>query len=254
MEIVFFAAPLHNAGMIGAYLNALGILAGALAGLTQRQPLSARTQRFFRAALGVFAVFFGLHLVWLSVNGTFLNGFKQLLVAALAVVTGNWIGKLTGLQRLSNRVGRYAANLLGAAQKQPPAKSKDGLVAVTILFCASPLGILGAVVDGLSGYFYLFALKAVMDGLAMISFVKVFRWPVALTALPVLVLFDTIAVVTHQYGAPYLEAHHWMDSVNAVAGFVTCATALVIFEVRRVELANYLPALFLAPLLTRLVG
>lgn len=239
--------------MIGAFLNALGILAGALTGLTQRQPLGTRTQHFFRAALGVFAIFFGLHLIWLSVNGTFINGVKQLFLGALAIVVGNWIGKLAGLQRLSNRVGSYAAKLLAAAQKHPPGTGGDGLLAATILFCAAPLGIIGAIVDGLSGYFYLLALKAVMDGLAMISFVRMFRWPIALSALPVLALFDGIALATHQYGAPYLDAHHWTDSVNVVAGFITCATALVIFEVRRVELANYLPGLFLAPVLMRLL-
>jgi uncharacterized membrane protein YqgA involved in biofilm formation len=240
--------------MIGAFLNALGILAGALAGLTRQEALTVRTQNFFRAALGIFAVFFGVHLIWLSVSGTFMNGLKQILLAALAMVLGNWIGKLTGLQRLSNRIGRYAANLLAAGHKQPPPRPTDGLMAATILFCASPLGILGAVVDGLSGYFYLFTLKAVMDGLAMISFARIFRWPVALSALPVLVFFDAIAVMTHQYAAPYLDAHHWTDAVDAVIGFMSCATALVIFEVRRVELANYLPALAVAPLLTRLLG
>ena len=62
----------------------------------------------------------------------------------------------------------------------------DGFCACTILFWAAPLGLLGAVADGLSGYFYLLAVKGVMDGLAMASFVKMFRWPAALSAVPVL--------------------------------------------------------------------
>jgi uncharacterized membrane protein YqgA involved in biofilm formation len=251
-EIVFFPATLHNGRVIGAFLNALGILAGALSGLTQRQPLSARVQHFFKAALGFFTVFFGLHLVWLSINGTFGSGLKQIMVAMLAIVFGNWAGRLLGLQRASNRVGRYAGGQLAAAQKNPPGRPADGLVAVTILFCAAPLGIIGAVTDGLSNYFYLLALKAVMDGLAMTSFVRLFRWPVAFTAIPVLVFLNGITLATHFLAAPFLEAHHWTDSVNATAGFMVCATALVIFEIRRVELANYLPALVIAPLLTRL--
>jgi uncharacterized membrane protein YqgA involved in biofilm formation len=40
-----------------------------------------------------------------------------------------------------------------------------------------------------------------------------------------------------------------VDSVNAVGGLIACAIALMIFEVRRVELANFLPALAVAPLL-----
>jgi uncharacterized protein len=238
--------------VIGAFLNALGILAGALSGLTQRRPLSARVQHFFKAALGCFAIFFGLHLVWLSINGTFGAGLKQLFVALLAVVFGNWTGKLLGLQKISNRVGRYAGGLLSAAQKHPPGKPADGVAALTILFCAAPLGIIGAVTDGLTSYFYLLALKAVMDGLAMTSFVRLFRWPVAFAAIPVLAFLDGITLATHFLAAPYLEAHHWTDSVNAASGFVVCTTALVIFEIRRVELANYLPALAIAPLLTRL--
>jgi uncharacterized protein len=253
-EIVFFPARGHTGTMIGAFLNALGILAGALAGLTLRQPLSARTQHFFKTALGVFAIFFGLHLVWLSINGTFESGLKQIFVAMLAIVFGNWIGRLLRLQRTSNRIGRYAAGLLTAAQKNPPGEPTRGVVALTLLFCAAPLGIVGAVVDGLSSYFYLLALKGVMEGLAMTRFVILFRWPVAFTAIPVLIFLNGITLATHFWATPYLEAHHEMDSVNTAAGFVACATALVIFEVRRVELTNYLPALVIAPLLTRLVN
>ena len=70
--------------MTGAFLNALGILAGALLGLAMHKPLSVRTQVFFRSALGAFTIFFGLRLVWLSVNGTFFRVSKQLFIAVLA--------------------------------------------------------------------------------------------------------------------------------------------------------------------------
>ena len=38
------------------------------------------------------------------------------------------------------------------------------------------------------------------------------------------------------------------------AGLVTCIVALVIFQVRRVELNGYLPALAVAPLLAHWLG
>jgi uncharacterized membrane protein YqgA involved in biofilm formation len=44
-----------------------------------------------------------------------------------------------------------------------------------------------------------------------------------------------------------------VDPVNAAAGLIVCAIALMIFEVRRVELANFLPALAIAPLLAWLL-
>ena len=240
--------------MIGAFLNALGILLGALFGLAVHAPLAARTQNFFKSALGAFTVFYGLRLIYENVHGTFSMCCKQLFLAALAVVLGYWLGKLLRLQKMSNRVGHQAALMLAAAQKNPPGNPAAGFAAATILFCAAPLGILGAVADGLENYFYLLLVKAVMDGLAMMSFVKMFRWPAALAALPVFLFLNGLSLAVQLGAQPWLDAHVLTHSVSLAAGIVTGIVALVIFEVRRVELANYLPALAVAPLLAHLAG
>jgi len=83
----------------------------------------------------------------------------------------------------------------------------------------------------------------------MMSFVKMFRWPAALSAIPVFVFLGAITQVCQFSARPFLEARHLVEPVNAAAGFIACAIALVIFEIRKVELADYLPALAVAPLL-----
>jgi uncharacterized protein len=237
----------------GAFLNAIGILSGGLFGLARRSPISARAQYFFKTALGAFTIFFGLRLVWLSVNGTFLSGLKQIFIALLAVMLGNSIGRLLRLQKISNHLGRFAGRLIANVQLNTPRKISDGFNAGTILFCAAPLGLLGAVTDGLSGYFYLLAVKAVLDGLAMTGFVKMFGWPAALSAFPVFIFLGAITWVCQFYAGPFLAAHNLADSANTTAGFVACTVASVIFEVRKVELANFLPSIAVAPLLTWLL-
>ena len=235
--------------MTGAFLNALGILLGGLFGLAQRAPLSARTQDFFRRALGAAAVFSGLRLVWLHVNGTFLVCTKQIFIALLAVTFGNWLGKLLHLQKISNRLGRQASSLIAATQSKSPPKAGDGFMACTILFCAAPLGLLGAVTDGLLGDFSLLAVKAMMDALATVSFMKIFGWPAALAAFPVYAILGGLTLACRFHAGPVLNAHGLADIVGVTGGFIACAVALVILEVRKVELANYLPALAVAPLL-----
>jgi uncharacterized membrane protein YqgA involved in biofilm formation len=210
------AAEWLSLRVIGAFLNALGILLGGLFGLARRGPLSARAQICFRNALGAATVFFALRLVWLSVNGTFLSCLKQLILAALAIVLGNLLGKLLRLQTMSNRLGRYATRLLSSAETDSPRKIAGGFCACTILFWAAPLGLLGAVADGLSGYFYLLAVKGVMDGLAMTSFVKMFRWPAALSAIPVFALLGVITLACQFYTRPFLEGRQLIDSVNVL--------------------------------------
>jgi uncharacterized protein len=239
---------------IGAFLNAIGIMLGALFGLALRRPPAARSQDFFRRALGAAAIFFGLQLVWLNVNGTFFSCAKQIFIATLALVLGNLFGKLLALQKISNHFGRFAGNLIANSQSNPPRKMADGFNVCSILFCAAPLGILGAVTDGLSNYFYFLAVKAVMDGLAMTSFVKMFGWFSALSSFPVFIFLGTITFAVQFYAKPFLDSHNLIYPVNTAAGFVACAVALVIFEVRKVELANYLPALAVAPLLAWLLN
>ena len=239
--------------MIGPFLNALGILLGALWGLVRRDPPSAAAQKYFQSALGAGTAFCGLQLVWQNVSGNFSAVLKQLFIAVLAVILGNWLGKILALQKISNQLGRRAAALLGNDGQPSPKRTAEGLVATTILFCAAPLGILGAVTDGLGDYFSPLALKAAMDGLAMTSFVKLFRWPVALAAVPVFIFLNLLSFFTRHGLKPWLETSALLASVNATAGLVICATALVVLGVRRVELANYLPALAIAPLLTRLL-
>jgi hypothetical protein len=237
---------------IGAFLNAIGILLGGMAGLLRRKPFSLPAQLFFRNGIGAFTVFFALRLIYESMDGSFSSCVKQIIAALAAVVLGFWVGKLLKLQRLSNYLGRHAGNTIAMAAKHPGRASSDGFNACAVLFCAEPLGIVGAVTDGLSNYFYLLAVKAVMDALAMMDLVKVFRWPSALSAIPVFAFFTAISIAVQTYIKPLLTVHE-LNAINIAAGVIACIVTIVIFEVRKVELANYLPALAIAPLLAKWV-
>lgn len=235
----------------GALVNALGILLGAFVGLTWQKAPSLRTQLFVRNVIGAFTLFLGLRLIYLSIDGAFWPSIKAILIMFLAVVFGFWAGKLLRFQKMSNYLGRLAGSAITAAQKNPAMNSSNAFNACAILFCAAPLGIVGAVTDGLSGYFYFLAVKAAMDALAMLGFVKIFHWPAALSALPVLVFFSAVALSVQIYVKPNVS-QAGLDSIGAAAGMLACIITIVIFEVRRVELANFLPALAVAPLLTKL--
>jgi len=242
--------------VIGAILNAAGILIGGILGLVRTTPLSASTQGFFKMSLGVLTMFFGLRLTWLSVHGTFGQVVKQIVIAFVAILLGNLIGKLLRLQTLSNRLGQSARRIIETIRPGDPHRFSHGLNACAILFCAAPLGIVGAIQDGLPteangmGYCYPLAMKALMDGLAMMGFVKMFGWGAMVSALPVFVLQGTITMSSQIYLEPFLREHGLLDSVNAVGGLIVCTVGVVIFEIRRVELADYLPGLVVAPVIT----
>jgi len=234
----------------GTALNVAGILIGGLIGLTRRKPLPPETESFLKVGLGAFTVFYGLRLTWLSLSGSLGHVLKQLLIAVLAMMLGKLTGRLLRIQKASNRLGQAARERIAAASSPGPRRFSDGFKTCAALFCAAPLAVLGAVQDGLSGYFYPLGVKAVMDGLATMGFVGLFRWGVMLAALPVLAFQGTITLACAQWLKPLLVAHELVDSVNAAGGLLVFCVALVILGLKKIELADYLPSLAFAPLLT----
>lgn len=237
--------------VLGTILNVAAILAGGIAGLAVKKQPSATVQSNIKFALGVLAVYFGLRLTWLSLNGSFGQVLKQIGIVLLSLSLGNLLGKWLRLQKASNRIGNLTRDRMLRATPDNPQRFSDGFLVCSLLFCAAPLGILGSIHNGLlPDYFYPLAIKALMDGLATMSFVAMFGWGVALSAIPVLVFQGTITLACAHSLLPFLQQHGLTDSVNATGGLLIFCVSLLIFEIRKVPVTDYLPSLIVAPTLT----
>ena len=233
---------------IGTVLNAAGILLGGVLGLTLKKPLSAPRQTALKGLLGVATVYAGLRLTLISLGPGWGPAFQQLLIVVLALIAGRLTGRLLRLQKLFNRLGRYANEKYSQAGPARPNRLSEGFVTCTVLFCAGPLAIPGAIQDGLGGHWPALGLKALMDGLATMAFVPVFGWGVILSVVPVLawqgLLTLGAAALAGVLGGPLI------NSINATGGLLVFCVALMIFEFKKIELADYLPSLAFAPLWT----
>jgi uncharacterized membrane protein YqgA involved in biofilm formation len=239
--------------VIGSIINAVAIVLGGALGLSRKQPLSAVNQNFFKVSLGAFTVYYGLRLTWIGFNGSFGQILLQLLVAVVAMMIGKQLGRLFRLQEWSNRLGQIARDKIASPDADPQRRFNDGFRTCAILFCAAPLGILGAVSEGLSNYLAPLILKGIMEGLAAMGFVRMFGWGVVLSALPVLALQGSVTLICEKALAPGLMSGGLVNSVSATAGLLIFSVGLVIFELKKIELADYLPSLAVAPLLTWLL-
>ncbi len=237
--------------MIGTILNAAGILLGGVAGLTVARQIPPARQAQVKIFLVAFTVWVGLSMTWKGLNGSFPQVFKQFAFVILAMMAGKLIGQMLGIQKNLNRLGQYAKERFAHARPQDARRTSDGFITCTVLFCVGPMAILGAVEDGLTGNFKILAIKAAMDGLATMVFVTTFGWGVMLAVIPVVAYQGTITLLAAQL-APYLQQQELLDSLNATGGLLVFSMALVILELKKVELADYLPSLVLAPVLTSL--
>ena len=232
----------------GTILNAAGIVLGGVLGLTLSRQLSPARQIGLKNLLGVFTVYVGLKLTWTSLGGGLGMIGKQLLIVLLSLILGRITGRFLRLQKSLNRLGQYAK----AKLSQPGDDSRgfgEGFITCTLLFCVGPMAILGAVEDGLAGKWETLGIKALMDGLATMAFVGTFGWGAILSVIPVVAYQGTITLCARLI-APFLTDRALLNSVNATGGLLVFCIALIILELRKVELADYLPSLAFAPLLT----
>jgi hypothetical protein len=236
----------------GTILNAAAILLGSAVGLASRKEPSAASQNIWKLLLGGFAAYAGLSATWESLPGPFLAGLKSFSIVMVALMLGNFTGSMLRLQKALNRLGRYAGARVGVSS---PADTQmgDTLAACTILFCFSPISFVGALLDGFSGDWRILAIKAAMDGLACLAFVRTLGWPVLLSVVPLLAWQGTITL-SARMAAPWLDQQALLEPLLGTAGLIVFTISLVILQVKKVELANYLPSLVYAPLLAWLMG
>ena len=97
--------------LLGTCLNGMGILVGGVAGRVMRRPFEPSTQGNLRTGLGIILVFAGLHLTWSHFGGGFLTVLKQFGIVMISMSLGNLIGKITRLQKTSNRLDRKSTRL-----------------------------------------------------------------------------------------------------------------------------------------------
>ena len=235
--------------MMGTILNAVGILVGGVIGLTVAKRIKPSTLVVMKAMLGALTVFVGLKLTLTSLSGSFGSVMKQLGIVVLALTLGRMTGRLLHLQKFLNGLGRYAKERYTRTDINSPQRLSEGFITCTLLFCVGPMAIIGAAQDGLEGHWQTLGIKALMDGLATMAFVTTFGWGVMLSVIPVVAYQGTITLGA-RFLAPYLQDLPLMDSVNATGGLLVFCIALIILELKKIELADYLPSLAFAPLLT----
>jgi uncharacterized membrane protein YqgA involved in biofilm formation len=248
----FKPLPHYRPRMVGTIVNVAAIVTGGVVSLVAGRQLSPKVQQRIKLFLGALTIYVGFKTVWGAINGTFLQVVKQTMIVLAALIIGNLIGKALRLQKRINRLGETAKAAFHDDTAQRPRRFGEGFVTCTILFCVGPMAILGSLEDGLTGRIQTLGVKSLMDGLATMAFVKTFGIGPIFAAIPVLAYQGTITLAAHSV-QPLLENHMLLNSINATGGLLILCISVVILDIQKVPLADYLPSLAVAPALTWLL-
>jgi hypothetical protein len=113
------------------------------------------------------------------------------------------------------------------------------------------MAILGSIQDGLGGDFRLLAIKSMLDGFASIAFAASLGWGVLLSAVPILLYQGTITIFAHLLSSVLTEP--LIVEMTATGGLIIVGISFRLLNLKELRLANFLPALALAPLIAVLI-
>lgn len=233
--------------LTGTLLNVATVLIGTTAGLLLGARLPRRMQESLTSGLGLFTLLIGVAMgLRIFTDPTARPGDELTVLAALLL--GVALGELLRLHDGLEALGGWFQRRLSRGDRG--SRISEGFVTASLVFCVGPLTILGSLNNGLRGDATLLAIKSLLDGVASIAFAAALGPGVYLSALTILVVQGGIAA-----GAFLLR--DVMDSatvlaISATGGLLLVGVGLRLLELKAIRVANFLPALILAPIFLRL--
>ena len=106
---------------------------------------------------------------------------------------------------------------------------------------------LGAIRNGLTGDASLLVIKSVLDGFSAIAFAATLGWGVLLSLAVILVYQGGLAAGASLFAGLLSEPQ--LREMSAVGGLLIVGVGLKLLKIRDVQVADYLPAIAVAPLL-----
>ena len=224
----------------GTLLNVLTVLVGGLLGTVLGDRLPERLRENVVRGLGLFT---------LAMGTKFAIDTSNLLYILGSILIGGVIGSLWGVDRRLNDLGaalqrRFAARGGGGTVS-------EAFVTAAIIFCVGPLTFLGSIQNGLTGDASLLAIKSVLDGFTAVALAATLGWGVLLTIPLILIYQGGLAIGASAFAGLLSELQ--LREMSAVGGLLIIGVGLKLLSIRDVKVADYLPAILVAPLLVAAV-
>lgn len=227
---------------------------GSALGLFIGHRLPERVQQSVVTGLGLVTLVVGIQNAGLSGN---------IIIPLLSIATGAIIGELLrldlGLERFggwlqvrfagSETVDQMDETLGSESTQERRARFINGFVTASLVFCIGPLTFVGSMQDGmgLAIGFQQLAIKSVLDGFGAMAFAASFGLGVPFSIITILVLQGGLALAGAALGSFMTEP--MINEMTAVGGLLLIGLSLVLLDVKKPRMANFLPALVIAPVI-----
>jgi uncharacterized membrane protein YqgA involved in biofilm formation len=233
--------------MIGTLINVVTVLLGTLLGVLLGNRLPERIRETVLNGLGLSTIGYAI-LSLIDAMSKQENVPAKFIVVLLSTLIGSVVGELTGLDPLLTRFGGWLERRFArSADAEGTARFVRGYIVASLVFCVGPMTILGSIRDGLTGDFSLLAIKSTLDGFAALAFAASLGIGVGFSIITILIFQGGIALAAgaaqNMFSAPMLAV------LSAVGALLIIGIGLTLLDLKKIRMANFLPALLIGPLI-----
>lgn len=218
--------------MLGTVVNVAAIVCGGLAGVCLRHGIKDRFKEIIMQALALCVMLLGAY----TAISNLLAGDSKPLLFIISLVCGGLIGEGLKIEERLASFGDKLQKLGGGGQG-----FSQGFIAASLLFCVGSMAILGSLDSGLKGAHDVLFAKSILDGMAALMLASTLGLGVVFSALPVLFYQGAITLLAHAV-SPYMSAA-MIREISIVGGVLIFGIGLNMMEIKRVKIANLLPAM-----------
>ena len=238
---------------IGTLLNVLTVVLGTVLGGVLGNRLAPRMRETAVAATGLITLVLGVQMGLQT---------RNILITLGSLVVGGVLGEWWRLDARLEALGRWVERKVTRPDAPPGRSVAQAFVTASLIFCVGPVTVIGALNDG-RGDVQLLAIKALLDGITAIALASSLGWGVGLSAITVLLIQGTLATISGLVGQrvgteiatltiiagsqEVLLSVVLLGELTAVGGIVIVALGMLLLEIKTIRIANFLPALVLAP-------
>lgn len=225
--------------MPGVIANFAAVVVGSLIGLLFHKNIPDKIAD---------AIMVGIGLCTICIGITGMVEVEHILVVIVSIVMGTSIGTFFDLDQKIGQIGEW---LQSRSRRNPEKVSiSEGFVTASLLFCVGSMTVLGSIHAGIEGNYQLLYTKSVLDFISALMLTVSLGFGVIFSAGFVL-LFQGGLVLIAGLIAPVVTTS-MLNDLNCTGSILILALGLNLIRVTRIKVANYLPALLLAPFFTLL--
>ena len=217
--------------MLGTIVNSLAIILGGIVGLLLKKGIPEKMKKTVLHGVGLAVLLIGLKMAMQTENE---------LIVIICLLVGGLIGEALRIDRGLERFGELLQSRFGKKEGD----FVQGFVTASLIFCIGAMAIIGSIESGINQNHQVLYTKATLDMITCAILASTFGVGALFSFLPVLIyqgLLTLLAAGVAEYLTPQVISY-----MSATGGLLIVGISMNIMEIKKINVANLLPAIFVA--------